>query len=122
MRLSTSRVLSFVSNSGLSTVGCPTRASTAVPPRAGFGTVATGWHATSARATANAAARSLLRKMRYHPDVGHRADQERHHQDSCRPVDLALETATRAAATAEPITAAAADAAMTRHPATLDLD
>src|SRR5438477_12142827 len=106
MRLSTSRVLSFVSNSGLSTVGCPTRASTAVPPRAGFGTVATGWHATSARATANAAARSLLRKMRYHPDVGHRADQERHDQDSCRAVDIARDNATSAVGTAHAVSAA----------------
>src|SRR5438128_2561176 len=109
-------------NAGPGTVGCRTRAPTAVPPRAGFGTVATGWHATSARATANAAARSLLRKMRYHPDVGHRADQERHDQDPCRPVDLALETATRAVATAQPITAAADGAAKTRRLGRLDQD
>src|SRR2546423_12038049 len=107
MRLSTSRVLSFVSNSGLSTVGWPTNASTAVPPRAGFGTVATGWHATSARAAANAAAKRLRLEMRRHPDVGDGADQETDDQDPRRPVDLALEAAPRAVPAAKTVPAAA---------------
>src|SRR6266702_6622049 len=95
----TSRVLSFVSNSGLSTVAWPTSASTAVPPRAGFGTVATGWHATSARTAANAAAADL--RMRRHPDVGDRADEEAHDEDPRGPVDLPLEAAPRAVAAAQ---------------------
>src|SRR5207245_6321156 len=102
MRLSTSRVLSFVSNSGLSTVGCPTSASTAVPPRAGFGTVATGWHAVSARAAATAATATTLRlEMSCHPDVGDGARKESHDQDPRRPVDLALQAAPRAVTAAE---------------------
>src|SRR5437016_14192078 len=107
MRLSTSRVLSFVSNSGLSTVGCPTSASTAVPPRAGFGTVATGWHATSARAAANAAAKRLRLEMRRHPDVGDGTDQETGDQDPRRPVDLAFEAAPRAVPAAKTVPAPA---------------
>src|SRR5437667_9331903 len=101
MRLSTSRVLSFVSKSGLSTVACPTRASTAVPPRAGFGTVATGWHPASARAAANAAAISDLLEMSRHPDIGDRADEKGADQDPRRPVDLAFETASRAVSAAQ---------------------
>src|SRR5438552_18565477 len=108
MRLSTSRVLSFVSNSGLSTVGCPTRASTAVPPRAGFGTVATGWHATRARAAANAAAKRLRREMRRHRDVRGGADQETDDQDRRRPAGRALEAAPRASTAARTAPAAAA--------------
>src|SRR2546421_1927429 len=111
MRLSTSRVLSFVSNSGLSTVGCPTSASTAVPPRAGFGTVATGWHAVSPRAAANATAKNLRLEMRCHPDVGDGADQESGHEDPRRPVDLALEAAPRAVSAAKTVPAAADGAA-----------
>src|SRR6266581_6786737 len=114
MRLSTSRVLSLASKSGLSTVGWPTSASTAVPPRAGFGTVATGWHPQTASTAANAAGKSLLRKMRYHPDVGDRADKKRSHQDPAGPVDLALQAAPRAVATAEPVAAAADGAAEAR--------
>src|SRR2546426_2269308 len=111
IRLLTSRVLSLVSKSGLSTVGCPTRASTAVPPRAGFGTVATGWHPASARAAANAAARNLRLEMRRHPDVGDGADQEAGDQDPRRPVDLALEAAPRAVPAAQPVPAASDGAA-----------
>src|SRR6266436_8573676 len=105
----TSRVLSFVSNSGLRTVGCPTSASTAVPPRAGFGTVATGWHAVSARAAAPAAAKKLRLEMRCHPDVSDGARKESRDEDPRRPVDLALQAAPRAVTAAEPVPAAAAD-------------
>src|ERR1041384_121878 len=97
----TSRVLSFVSNSGLRTVAWPTSASTAVPPRAGFGTVATGWHPTSARAAANAAAADLRPRMRRHPDVRDRADEKAGDQDPGGPVDLPLETASRPVAAAQ---------------------
>ncbi len=45
MTLSTSRVVSSCSNSGLSAPGVPTSASTAVPPFAGLGAVAIGWQA-----------------------------------------------------------------------------
>src|SRR5437879_4841504 len=107
MRLSTSRVLALVSNSGLSTDGWPTSASTAVPPRAGLGTVATGWHPASARTAANAATKSLPREMRRHPDVGYRADEERDDQDPGGPVDLAPEAAPGAVPAAEPGVAAA---------------
>src|SRR5947208_3636987 len=107
MRLSTSRVLSFDSKSGLSTVAWPTSASTAVPPRAGFGTVATGWHPMRARAAANAAAARLLGRMRRHPDVGDRADQEAGHEYPRRPVDLPLQAASSPVAAAESIAATA---------------
>src|SRR5205807_521661 len=107
MRLSTSRVLALVSNSGLSTDGWPTSASTAVPPRAGLGTVATGWHPASARTAANAATTRLPREMRRHPDVGYRADEERDDQDPRGPVNLALEAAPGAVPAAEPGVAAA---------------
>src|ERR1700716_2030502 len=94
MRLSTSRVLSTDSKSGLRTPAAPTSASTAVPPRAGFGTVATGWHPTRARATAApAAVSSRLLEMGSHPDEGQRADQEGGGEHPRRPVDLALEPA-----------------------------
>src|SRR5947199_7190243 len=101
------RVLAVVSNRGLSTVGWRTNAATAVPPRAGLGTVATGWHATSARAAANAAAKRLRLEMRRHPDVGDGADQETDDQDPRRPVDLALEAAPRAVPAAKTVPAAA---------------
>src|SRR5438034_7999149 len=100
----TSRVLSLVSNSGLRTVAWPTSASTAVPPRAGFGTVATGWHPTSASAAANPAAASLgtlPRGMPADPDVGDRADEEPCDEDPRGPVDLPLEAAPRAVAAAQ---------------------
>src|SRR6266571_4946988 len=105
MTLLTSRVLSLDSNSGLRTVAWPTSASTAVPPRAGFGTVATGWHPTSARAAANAAAADL--RMPAHPDVGDRADEEAPDEDPRRPVDLPLEAAPCAVAAAQARVAAA---------------
>src|SRR5258708_38421652 len=90
MRLSTSRVLSIDSKSGLSTPAAPTSASTAVPPRAAFGTVATGWHPTRARTTAAAAAGdSRLREMGSHPDEGQRADQEGGGEHPGRPGDPA---------------------------------
>src|ERR1700682_1430794 len=97
MMLLTSRVLSTDSKSGLRTPAEPTSASTAVPPRAGFGTVATGWHPPSARATAAiAAVRSRLLEMGSHPDEGQRADQEGGGEHPRRPVDLALQAAARA--------------------------
>src|SRR5437899_2172203 len=107
----TSRVLSFVSNSGLRIVAGPTSASTAVPPRAGFGTVATGWHPTSARAAANAAAAPLLLEMRRHPDVGDGADEEAGDQDPRGPVDLPFQASSRAVPAAEAAVATADRAA-----------
>src|SRR5437867_10562105 len=97
----TSRVLSFVSNSGLRTVAWPTSASTAVPLRAGFGTVATGWHPPSARAAASAAAAYLPFEMRRHPDVGDRTDQEAGDQDPGGPVDLTFQASSRAVTAAK---------------------
>src|SRR2546428_5110891 len=114
MRLSTSGVLSFDSKSGLSTVAWPTSASTAVPPRAGFGTVATGWHPPSARAAANAAAAYLPFEMRRHPDVGDRTDQEAGDQDPRGPVDLALQASSRAVTAAKAAVATADRAAKAR--------
>src|SRR6266511_4758177 len=87
----TSRVLSLDSNRGFRMVAGPTSASTAVPPRAGLGTVATGWHPPRARTAANAAAAPLLRQMRRNPDVGNRADEKTGDQDPGRPVDLPFE-------------------------------
>src|SRR5689334_16240019 len=98
MTLSTSRVLSLDSKSGLRIDACPTSASIAVPPRAGFGTVATGWHPASARTAAIAAAAPLGPGMRRHPDVGDRADEEAADEHPGRPVDLALKAAARAIA------------------------
>src|ERR1041385_4766144 len=97
----TSRVLSLVSNRGFRTVAWPTSASTAVPPRAGFGTVATGWHPTSARTAANAAAADLRPRMRRHPDVRDRADEKARHQDPRGPVELPLQTPSRPVAPAQ---------------------
>src|SRR6266849_2953271 len=120
MRLSTSRVLSLDSNSGLSTLGCPTRASMAVPPRAAFGTVATGWQAPRTRTAANAAAISLCLEMRRDPDVGDRAGEEGDDNDPGRPVDLALEAATGPVPTAEPGVAATDGATEPRRLGRLD--
>src|SRR5450759_596495 len=110
MTLSTSRVLSTDSKSGFRTPGAPTSASTAVPPRAGFGTVATGWHATSARATATAAAAAVRRRL---PEITgsqrgehDRADQEGDDQHPGGPVDLALQAAARAISAAGTVTSA----------------
>src|SRR2546430_16794266 len=96
---------------GWSRVGGPPTPPTGVPPGAGFGTAAPGWHPQTASTAANAAGKSLLRKMRYHPDVGDRADKKRSHQDPAGPVDLALQAAPRAVATAESVAAAADGAA-----------
>src|SRR5712691_3222740 len=110
MTLSTSRVLSTVSKSGLSTVALPTNASTAVPPRAGLGTVATGWHPINTTTSAAAPAESRLREMRSHPDERERADQECGDKDPGGPVDLSLETS------AGPIPAAGSVAASPYRP------
>src|ERR1700674_3338897 len=107
MRLSTSRVLSTVSNSGFRTPAAPTSASMAVPPRAGFGTVATGWHPTRANTTAAAAVTYRLPEMGSHPDEGQRADQEGGDEHPRGPVDLALQAATGAIPAAQPAVAAA---------------
>src|SRR6266571_1848264 len=109
MTLSTSRALPSSSNSGFSTPACPTSASMAVPPRAGFGAVATGTQLTSATAISVVAPARNLLAMSLHPDIGHRADEERGHQHPRGPVNLALEAATRAVPTAESVTTAAAD-------------
>src|SRR3989442_3944712 len=89
-----SRVVASTSNSGLRTPGAPTKASTAVPPRAGLGAVATGWHpmTNATVAIAAAAARRLL-EMSPHPYVGQRAHQEGNDQDPGRPVNLPFESA-----------------------------
>src|SRR5579864_696757 len=110
MRLSTSRVLSTDSNSGFSTPAAPTSASTAVPPRAGFGTVATGWHPT--RATTPSAARAALRRRLSEITGSQRGEDDRAHQEGDDehprgPVDLALQAAT------SPVPASAAVAAST---------
>src|SRR5487761_469113 len=100
MTLSTSRVLSTDSKSGLSTPAEPTSASTAVPPRAGFGTVAPGWQPTSMTATATAAAAAVSRRL---PEIAgsqrgedDRADEEGDDEHPAGPVDLALQAAARA--------------------------
>src|SRR3981081_3656320 len=109
MTLLTSRVLSTVSKSGFRTPGGPTSASTAVPPRAGLGTVATGWHPTSASdAAAHAAASIRLLEMGSYPDEGQRADQESGDEHPRGPVDLALQAAAGAIAAA-PAVATTAD-------------
>src|ERR1700694_4138255 len=106
MTLLTSRVLSTVSNNGFKTPAAPTSASTAVPPRAGLGTVATGWHPARTSTAASAAVDSRLREMRFHPDEGHRADQEGGDQHPRGPVDLTLQAAARAIPAAAPVAAA----------------
>src|ERR1700693_5845535 len=109
MTLSTSRVLSTDSKSGFSTPAAPTSASMAVPPRAGFGTVATGWHPTSATTIAAIAAMrcrlpEITGSQRGEDD---RADQERDGQHPCGPVDLALQAAARAIPASAPLSASA---------------
>src|SRR5712692_2099905 len=104
MTLLTSRVVSTDSNSGLSASAAPTSASTAVPPCAGFGTVATGWHAPpSATIAAMAATANRLPEMGFQVDVGDRADEEGHDQDPCGPVDLALQPAAGSVSAAQPV-------------------
>src|SRR5882672_271434 len=107
MTLSTSRVLSTDSKSGLSTFAPPTNASTAVPPRAGLGTVATGWHPINTSTSTAAPVESRLREMRSHPDERERADQEGGDQHPGGPVDLALETSAGAIATTGSVAASA---------------
>src|ERR1700680_2341243 len=109
MTLSTSLVLSTDSNSGFRTPAAPTSASPAVPPRAGFGTVATGWHPTSATTTAASAAVSdrlpeIAGSQRGKDD---RAHEEGDDEDPGGPVDLALQAAARPIAAAGPGAAAA---------------
>src|SRR5712692_2174014 len=113
MTLSTSRALSSASKSGFNTPAWPTRASTAVPPRAGLGTVATGWHATIATSTipATRSRRNDLLRMSRHPDVAQRAQKERGGQHPRGPVDLPLQPAAGAISAAQPITATADGAA-----------
>src|SRR4029077_14747 len=110
MTLSTSRVLSTDSNSGFRTPAGPTSASTAVPPPAGFGTVATGWHDAS---TTNPTAASAAVRCRLPEITGSqrgeddRAHEESDHQDPGGPVDLALEAAARSIAAARSVAASA---------------
>src|SRR5258708_24952664 len=94
MTLSTSLVLSTDSKSGFRTPAVPTSASTAVPPRAGFGTVATGWQPTRTTTAASAAVTSRLSEI----TGSQRGEEDRAHeegddQDPGRPVDLALQAA-----------------------------
>src|SRR5438270_8026482 len=114
MTASTSRVVSSCSKSALRAPGVPTSASTAVPPLAGFGTVAIGWHAlTSSSAIPSTEIPAAfprdsgLLEMRRDPDVAHRRDEEGHRDDPRRPVDLALEPAPGPVATAQAVAAAA---------------
>src|ERR1700694_4246529 len=108
MTLSTSLVLSTDSKSGFRTPAEPTSASRAVPPRAGFGTVATGWHPTSATTTAASAAVSdrlpeITGSQRGKDD---RAHEEGDEQDPGGPGNLALQAAARPVPAAGPVTAA----------------
>src|SRR6202158_5065029 len=107
MTLSTSLVLSTASNSGFKTPAEPTSASTAVPPRAGFGTGATGGPPTSATTTAASAAVSdrlpeITGSQRGKDD---RAHEEGDDQDPGGPVNLALQAAARPVSAAGPVTA-----------------
>src|SRR5713101_4487302 len=113
MTLSTSRALSPGSKSGFNTPAWPTSASTAVPPRAGLGTVATGWQAASATSTmpATRSRRNDLLRMSRHPDVAQRAQKKRDRQHPRGPVDLPLQPAAGAVSAAQPVTAAADRAA-----------
>src|SRR5258707_13649799 len=97
MTLSTSRVLSTDSKSGFRTPAAPTRASTAVPPRGGFGTVATGWHPTSASTIAAIAAMRcrLPESTGSQCDEDDRAHREGVDPDPVEPVDLALPAGAR---------------------------
>src|ERR1700682_3327770 len=124
MTLSTSRVLSTDSKSGFSTPADPTSASTAVPPRAGLGTVATGWHATSATATAAVAAMSrrlpeITGSQRGEDD---RADEEGDDKHPRGPVDLALQAAAGAVSAAVPVPPSADSSAKARRLGRLDQD
>src|SRR5712692_1904856 len=105
MALSTSRALSFSSNSGFNTLAVPISASTAVPPRAGRVAVVIGWHAVSASTVIAAAAKGptagipatwsreeSLPAMSGHPDVGERANKEGDDQNPSGPVHLTLES------------------------------
>src|SRR5919108_1416014 len=108
MTLSTSRVVSSCSNSGLSAPGVPINASTAVPPLAALGTVAMGWQAPAAVAASRTATKTKpLREVLPDPDVGNRADKECRDDHPGGPVDLALEPPARAVAAAEAVAAAA---------------
>src|SRR5487761_762292 len=108
MTLSTSLVLSTDSKSGVRTPAAPTSASTAVPPRAGFGTVATGWQPTKTATAASAAvSRRLSEITGSQRGEDDRADQEGDDQDPGGPVDLALETAARAISAAASVAATA---------------
>src|SRR5487761_1028842 len=111
MTLSTSRVVASTSNRGFSTPGAPTSASTAVPPRLGFGAVATGWQPMSTTAASAAEAARRLTRMSSQPigdpDVGDRGDQEGGGEHPRGPVDLTLEAPARPVPAAEsPIAAA----------------
>src|SRR5260370_11998842 len=100
-----SRAESLTSTSGLRTPGWPTSASTAVPPRAGLGTVATGWQAARASAAATAAVTRRLRELMgldVREDDG--AHQERGGKDPGRPVDLPLQPPAGAGTPAPPPT------------------
>src|SRR5579872_6195953 len=128
MTASTSREVSSFSKSGFRAPGVPMSASTAVPPLAGFGTVAMGWHAPTSSSSAAPSTEILaavprvsgLLEMRRDPDVGHGRHEERHRDDPGRPVDLALEAAPRPVAAAQPLAAAADRPAQARGLGRLD--
>src|SRR6266699_2177488 len=107
--LLTSRVVSSCSNSGFRGPGDPTSASTAVPPFAGFGSVAMGWQAataSTARRPSAAPARRVKRRPLLelrHPDVGDRADEESEGHDPGGPVDLTLQAAARPISTTQAV-------------------
>src|ERR1700686_3855677 len=112
MTLSTSLVLSTDSKSGLRTPAAPTSASTAVPPRAGFGTVATGWQPRRTTTAASAAvSRRLSEITGSQRGEDDRTHEEGNDQDPGRPVDLALQAAACPIPAAAPVAATADRAA-----------
>src|ERR1700686_156027 len=124
MTLSTSLVLSTASKSGFRTPAGPTSASTAVPPRAGFGTVATGWHPTTAPTPAAMTAVSdrlpeITGSQRGEDD---RAHQEGDDQHPGGPIYLALQAPSRAGTAPGPVAAAADRSAESSRFRRLDQD
>src|SRR3977135_390508 len=115
MTLLMSRVVASTSNSGLRTPGAPTTASTAVPPRAGLGAVATGWQPMSTTAALAAAAAKRLTGMSRqpvgYPDARQGREKEGADEHPCRPVDLSLEAAAGPVPAAKPAVSAADRAA-----------
>src|SRR5260370_17716457 len=106
MGLGTSRALWRAPKGGFSAPARRTSASTAVPPRAGFGAVATGWHATSATSTIppTRSRRTDLLRMSRPPAVAQRAEQQRDREHPRAPLHPALPPPSRAATAPPPST------------------